>query len=194
MKDRSYLSQDSSALKWIEEVHSSIELKKVVKAPIDNGTDIKKKNFDAIVKVDRTELPSLGTHAIPEILDLNQASAEELRKVKGIGPAYSERIVKYRNMLGGFNDTTQLEEVYGLESGVISELLKNFAIQSSVSRFEINSDSIKSLVKHPYISYDLARVIINYRKVHGDINTAEEFRKIKAVDEYTFLRLKPYLE
>src|SRR5690606_31569388 len=72
-----------------------------------------------------------------EIRDLNKATADELQQVKGIGPAYSERIVKYRDLLGGFIDQDQLNEVYGLKEETIEELNKYFSIQSPVQRFNI---------------------------------------------------------
>jgi competence protein ComEA len=127
-------------------------------------------------------------------LDLNIASAAALQQVKGIGPSYSERIVKYRDMLGGFSEEHQLSEVYGLKEDVVFKLLEQFSIQSEVKKIPINSDSLKILAKHPYISYDMAKIILNYRKAHGDFKTPEDLMKIKTIDENVFLRLKPYLE
>jgi competence ComEA-like helix-hairpin-helix protein len=127
-------------------------------------------------------------------LDLNMASAAELQQVKGIGPSYSERIVKYRDMLGGFSEEGQLSEVYGLKEDVVFKLLEQFSIQSEVKKIPINSDSLKILAQHPYISYDMAKIILNYRKAHGDYKTPEDLMKIKTIDENVFLRLKPYLE
>ena len=57
----------------------------------------------------------------------------------------------------------------------------------------INSDSAKVLANHPYVSYDLAWIIINYRKQHGDITSSNDLKKVKALDEETFARLEPYL-
>ena len=128
------------------------------------------------------------------ISDLNLASMEDLQQVRGIGPAYSKRIVKFRDLLGGFSSNDQLKEVYGLEAETIEEVQKYFSVQSSPDKLEINSDSAKVLANHPYISYDLAWIIINYRKQNGNINSADDLKKIKAIDEETFVRLKPYLD
>ena len=129
-----------------------------------------------------------------KIADLNTASSSELQKVKGIGPAFSERIVKYRRLLGGFSSTDQLTEVYGLEKETITELLRYFEIQTEPSQIDINTDSAKVLARHPYISYDLAWIIINYRKQNGDITSIEEFGKIQSLNEEMLERLRPYLQ
>lgn len=47
-------------------------------------------------------------------VDLNAADSTELQKVSGIGPVLSKRIVKYRKLIGGFTDKSQLKKVYGL--------------------------------------------------------------------------------
>lgn len=57
------------------------------------------------------ELPART--AIPR-LDLNTATAESLRQLPGIGPVLSERIVKYRDAIGGFASAEQLAQVYQL--------------------------------------------------------------------------------
>ena len=48
------------------------------------------------------------------LVDLNSADTTELQKVRGIGPVLSKRIVKYRKLIGGFTDKSQLRQVYGL--------------------------------------------------------------------------------
>lgn len=196
LKSKPEFIPDSTAIEWIKEAQASIELKKEEETEFDKSVYYPtKKNFEPKRKYTENSKPKPEPQPRNiEVLDLNLATAEELQKVKGIGPAYSERIIKYRDILGGFSDTAQLGEVYGLKEETITELLNHFKIETPVSKIDINSDSLKVLAKHPYISYDLAKIIINYRREHGDIQTAADLRKIKALDERTFLRLKPYLE
>lgn len=194
LKNKPTISSDSTLLAWVKEVQESYDIKEAEE-------EFDKSVFLPVEKKVVKEQPSKPAYYKDEpkekeivISDLNIASAEDLQKVRGIGPAFSERIIKYRDLLGGFSDTTQLKEVYGLKKETIDELVRYFEIQSKVAPIDINSDSIKVLAKHPYISYDLARIIINYRKAHGDITSPEDLKKIKALDERTFLRIKPYLE
>jgi len=127
------------------------------------------------------------------ILDLNKVEPNQLQAINGIGPTFSNRIVKYRSVLGGFHDMDQLEEVYGLEASVIEKIKKQFSIQSKVSPITINSDSLKILARHPYISYDLAKIILAYRAENGDIRAIDDLKKIKAINNETLHKLKPYI-
>lgn len=49
-----------------------------------------------------------------ETIHINQASAEELQVLPGVGPALSERIVLYRAEHGPFKSVDQLTEVTGI--------------------------------------------------------------------------------
>lgn len=51
---------------------------------------------------------------IVETIQLNQATAEQLQTLPGIGPALAERIVVYRNENGPFKSIDQLAEVKGI--------------------------------------------------------------------------------
>ena len=59
-----------------------------------------------------TENPA--ANAIVETIQLNQATAEELQALPGVGPALSERIVLYRTEHGPFKSVDQLTEVKGV--------------------------------------------------------------------------------
>jgi len=56
------------------------------------------------------------------VVDLNQADSAGLDQIKGIGPAFANRILKYRERLGGFYKKEQLLEVYGLDSVKYNEI------------------------------------------------------------------------
>jgi len=47
-------------------------------------------------------------------LDLNRASAVELERLPGVGPALAHRIVQYREQHGPFNDPSELRKVGGI--------------------------------------------------------------------------------
>ena len=197
LKSRPTFASDSTTLDWVKKVQASYELKEHVGQKFDKQGIFSNEKKPLKSNSLTTKSASLFKPTKEEpirVMDLNTASAKDLQKVRGIGPAYSKRIIRYRNLLGGYSDTTQLREVYGLNGELIKELHKSFTIQSKVLPLDINSDSIETLAKHPYISFDLARVIIAYRKEHGDIKSASDLGKIKAVDQGTLLRLKPYLE
>lgn len=126
--------------------------------------------------------------------DLNTATADQLQEINGIGPVLSERIVKYRQLLGGFHDFTQLNEVYGLKPEVVKEVVKHATLTVNVNQLTLNSlDSINALTRHPYIDYSLARAIMNYRKVHGNYTDLTQLKNIKVLDDSLYHKLAPYL-
>ena len=187
--------------KWVSTVRASIHPKKIKEATPNPTKESYKvdpeKTGNAEKTKNRSFVPKETERKIVEkieVKDLNTATKEELRSIRGIGPAFSERIVKYRNLLGGFASIRQLSEVYGLQDEVIEELVKYYEISSPPTPLNINTDSVKVLATHPYISYDLAWTIYNYRKQNGDIRSAEDFKKIKSVDAETLEKLIPYLQ
>ena len=189
---------------WVAEVEASYELKAQAPSNVASTAPAyptKRKYAVANPNVETNENVAAGSiqspSPIPEpivLLDLNEATEEELQKVRGIGPTYARRIVNFRDLLGGFYQNAQLREVYGLPDETIVEVQKYFSVLSLPRPIPINVDSAKVLAAHPYITYDLAWIIINYRKQNGNISSSEDLKKIQAIDHETFARLKPYLD
>jgi DNA uptake protein ComE-like DNA-binding protein len=114
------------------------------------------------------------------ILDINQATKEDLIKVYGIGPALSERILKFKELLGGFVSMEQLNDVWGLSPEVIENLNKNFAVLviPKVKKVDINNATIKELMLFPYFKYALSKSIVTYRSMNGDFKNNADLIKI----------------
>jgi competence protein ComEA len=56
------------------------------------------------------------------VLDLNTATAEELQKLPGIGPALSQAIVDYREEHGPFHSVEELLQVPGIGPGRLDNI------------------------------------------------------------------------
>lgn len=126
-------------------------------------------------------------------LEINTVSAEELQQIRGIGPVLSERIVKFRDRLGGFYASEQLGEVYGLSPEVLSTLKEAIFIRNEVKKINLNTDSASHLYSHPYIDYKLAGTIVNYRTQHGKFEYVEDLRAIKIISDSLYQKIYPYL-
>ncbi|MCC8152844.1 MAG: helix-hairpin-helix domain-containing protein, partial [Tannerellaceae bacterium] len=83
-----------------------------------------------------------------------------MKKVPGIGPVFANRIIKYRELLGGFYSVEQLKEVYGIEEDRFSQLKDWFKADALLIRkVYINQLTEEELRSHPYINYKQARAI-----------------------------------
>ncbi|MDX2247613.1 MAG: ComEA family DNA-binding protein [Bacteroidia bacterium] len=56
------------------------------------------------------------------LLDINRATGSDFKKLPGIGDVLSERIIRYRNSLRGFESVDDLGAVYGLKPETLEEI------------------------------------------------------------------------
>jgi len=115
-------------------------------------------------------------------LNLNTATAEQLKKVNGIGEKLSERIVAYRSKLGGsFIADVQLHEVYGLSPEVIERTLNEFTVKDAkpIKKLNLNTATIDELVNIQYIDYEVAHFIIEERTLREGFKSLDELTKVK---------------
>jgi competence protein ComEA len=134
------------------------------------------------------------TPAVSIKLDLNLADSIQLQILKGVGPILARRAYKFRQALGGFHDIKQLAEVYNMPEIIEDEIEKYFYLEDNQTfKLNINTDSIIHLSKHPYINWNLAKSIINYRKVHGSYDSIEQITSIKIISDSLYQKIAPYL-
>ena len=130
----------------------------------------------------------------PVAFDLNRADTNDLKKLKGIGSKLSARIIKYRDMVGGFYSENQVKEVFGLDSIVVDEILKFATIKNpSLKKIKINEVTAEEF-KHYYIRPYIAKSVIAYRLQHGNFTSKKDFEPIKLLDAKTLDKIFPYLE
>lgn len=127
--------------------------------------------------------------------DLNLASKEELMHVNGIGDKLSDRIINFRERLGGFLVNEQLYDVYGLDPEVVKRALVNFQVLDppTVAKVNINTASVEELSALLYINRDLAREIVAHREGNGAFSTLDELRSVKTFPKERIDRIKLYL-
>lgn len=125
--------------------------------------------------------------------DINSGVAGDFASIPGIGKILSERIVKFRDKLGGFHSTDQLLEVYGIVDTVILKHEEFLEINVPVKKININSGSEKELSSHPYINYKAAKVIVNFRKQHGSFSKPEDLEEIRIFDRKWINKISSYL-
>ena len=163
---------------------------------------IERKSADFARNGQNTRNPESVTFRLRETklarFDLNAADTAQLMAIRGIGPALSRRILKYRDALGGFGRANQVREVYGLDSTVVDELLKYAYLnetspEKNLKKLRINIATTEQLDAHPYISPRLAKVLVAYRNQHGPYRSVADVAQVKIMDENTLGKIAPYL-
>lgn len=129
------------------------------------------------------------------VIELNSADSLDLVKVSGIGPIYSARILKYRDLLGGFYSKGQLLEVYGIDSVEFDHIAPQVKIDTTlIIRKSLNKEGFKEMIKHPYLDYATVLAIINYRKRNGGFKSVKELSQKKIVGIKDFEHLRNYFK
>jgi competence protein ComEA len=126
--------------------------------------------------------------------NLNLADTAQLSLIRGIGPVLSGRIIKYRELLGGFIRTEQLNEVFGLKDEALINLKQAVFVDSlfEPAKIRVNFSEWQELIRHPYIQPDLANRIINFRSQDGPYLDGQDFtRRLDLPDSLSDL-LVPY--
>lgn len=117
------------------------------------------------------------------VIDINQATKEDLIKIYGVGEAISMRILKFKESLGGFVSMNQMNDVWGLSPEVIENLNIHFKVSGycNLKKIDINNASIKELSQFPYFNYQVAKQIVTFRSMNGDLKNADDLTKIKGL-------------
>lgn len=128
------------------------------------------------------------------IIELNSATKEQLKKIRGIGEKTAERLIVYRTQLGGYSNLNQLDDVYGLDSTIKNNKTTYFIINTEVlSKIRINNITFKELLYHPYCDYNTTKKIINYREMHGDFISIEQILENNLIKAKQYRKIAPYL-
>ena len=126
-------------------------------------------------------------------LELNNADSLHLLDVPGIGPVLASRIIRYRNLLGGYFDVSQLREVYGMREENFTAIERYFtADPSSLKTFNINFSNVQELGRHPYIGFKTARKIFKLRDKMGKFTSPDDLSSVVGSD--SLKRLIPYVK
>lgn len=130
----------------------------------------------------------------PIIIDVNLADSAQLDQIKGIGGAFANRILKYRERLGGFYKKEQLMEVYGLDSAKYNEIKDQISMSSvTLKTVNVNTAQFNDLKSNPYLSYKQMNAIIQYRKQHGNYKSPDDLRKIAILNQQIIDKITPYI-
>jgi competence protein ComEA len=130
----------------------------------------------------------------PSIIDVNNADTTAFIALPGIGSKLAQRIINFRDKLGGFYKAEQVAETFGLPDSTYQKIKGRLSFtNTTVKQFNINTTTIDEMKTHPYIRYAIANAIVQYRTQHGNFAAVADIKKIMLVTDEVFEKVAPYL-
>ena len=119
------------------------------------------------------------------IVDLNTVDSITLVELPRMGGYMASRIIAFREKLGGFVEVEQLRDVKGLDSTRFAAMQPYLLIgNTETKRIDVNRADFKTLVSHPYLSYEQVKRIFRQRETRGMIKDWAQLESlIKEVGE-----------
>ncbi len=135
----------------------------------------------------------------PRLVELNTADSAALRSVSGIGPKTVNRILRYRERLGGFFRAEQLLEVEGVTAENLARILPQVTCDTTLIRkIPINRASPGEFSDHPYMHRSTANRLLSRRQMLRERNLPA-WESVQDLVDQKILRpedapyLRPYL-
>jgi len=127
-------------------------------------------------------------------VDINTADSTAFEALPGIGAKLAMRIIHFREKLGGFYSVEQVRETFGLADSIFIKIKPYLQTGTGlIHKININKAGLDELKAHPYIRYNLARIILNYRQQHGPFANLEDLKKISMMETGQYEKIKVYL-
>ena len=148
---------------------------------------------DSLFRADKDHKPAAAPKRSDAfVVELNSADTAQLRCLYGIGPVFAARIVKYRQLLGGYVRKEQLLEVYGMDEERYAGIAANIVLDTaSVTKLRVNDLSIAELKRHPYYQ---AKAIVDFRNGGRRYHSMDNLRLVSLIDDETATKLQGYIQ
>ena len=131
----------------------------------------------------------------PQLIDINIADTSAFIALPGIGSKLSQRIISFRDKLGGFYKIEQVAETFGLADSTFQKIKPRLQLGNPVvKQLSINSASADDLKSHPYVRYLIANAIVQYRSQHGNYAAVSDLKKIMLITDDVYNKMFPYLQ
>lgn len=128
-----------------------------------------------------------------ELVDLNTCDREQLVKLPGIGEYFANKIISYRDILGGYNSKSQLLEVWNFDNEKLEKISPYLILSNEINKINVNSATLDQLKQHPYITYNVANSIVKMRS-QSRFSELSDIKRSKLIDEELYRKIEPYLE
>ncbi|HUS03756.1 MAG TPA: helix-hairpin-helix domain-containing protein, partial [Chitinophagaceae bacterium] len=156
----------------------------------------KKENADNKTEFNRNTSPGSyrNKKPSPQVIDINAGDTSAFISLPGIGSKLAQRIISFRDKLGGFYSVDQVKETYGLPDSTFQIIRSKLVLNNTpVKTININTATLEEMKLHPYIRLNIANAIFQYRNQHGDFTSLSDVKKIMIVTDDIFIKMAPYL-
>ncbi|MCK5824275.1 MAG: helix-hairpin-helix domain-containing protein [Ichthyobacteriaceae bacterium] len=128
-------------------------------------------------------------------IDINKATLMQFKSVSGIGDKYAKLLLDRRIKLGGICKMYQLKELNFINDEIYVDLIKTFKVNDEFVPVQININTVKFdvLKSHPYISWKLAKSIVDFRDNFRKYKSVDEIINLEFISVYNFDKIKVYL-
>ena len=141
----------------------------------------------------KKKLPGAAVYSV-SFIDINKADTAAFISLPGIGSKLSQRIINFRDKLGGFYAVEQIGETFGLADSTFQKIKPQLSISNiALTKININTADIEEMKKHPYLRYAISNAIVRYRLQHGNFLAVEDIKKIMTITADVFNKVAPYL-
>jgi len=133
----------------------------------------------------------------PHLFDLNTIDSLTLIRIPGIAARTASVILKQRQRYGGFYSAQQLRDflTWDAAQDYLDEWCSQWftAHADRIVRLPLNTATISQLQRHPYLTYQQAVEISQYRVRHKGFRQASELEMLSSMTSEDVSRLLPYL-
>ncbi len=126
-------------------------------------------------------------------VELNAADSAMLDAVRGIGPYYAKKILRYRELLGGYYSVEQLKEIKMTYFNADSAAPYFSANPALIRQRDLDTMSFKSVLQHPYLEYENVKAIFNAKRKYGKLSFALLEEK-QILPSFILRKIKPYFK
>ncbi len=126
-------------------------------------------------------------------IDLNRTDTSLLQSLRGIGSTLATRILKYKELLGGYTSINQLKEVWGITDQNFELIASQVeVVPTEIKKIPINTIAYNELKKHPYFK-ELGVKIMYIRNKKGKIDGIQDLVE-EGISTLEIEKILPYIQ
>ncbi len=175
-------------------LRSNEDLRKIVVISNELYDLIKDSTFYPVIEKDNLRKKDSYTANKIKIVELNNATLEDLDQIPGIGSFYAKNILNYREKLGGYYKSEQLLEVWKMTDEVYKKAVPYVKVEpSAIKKINLNKTNVSELKNHPYFTWNIANSLIKLRDKKGGFQRLDEIKESVLINDEIFEKIKPYV-